>query len=77
MCPKMSVYLLDELREVLGNNGEGSAAHGEVIALFLQSHLPVTHLLLLLLLLQVYLHRLKEDESVVTRTPENCRTVLI
>lgn len=57
MCPQVSLYLLDELREVLGDNGEGSAAHGEVIALFLQSHLPVTHLLLLI---QMYLHRLND-----------------
>lgn len=49
MCPETSLYLLDQLREVLGDNSEGSAAHSEVIALFLLVIYP---------LLQVDLHSL-------------------
>lgn len=54
MCPKMSLYLLDELREVLSDNSEGSATHGKVIALFRLGSSLVTHLRLL----QVYRHHL-------------------
>lgn len=50
----MTVYLLDELREVLSDDSKGSAIHSKVIALFLLS----TWLIMFLLLLQVYLHRL-------------------
>lgn len=41
MCVKMSLYLLDELREVLGDNSEGSATHSKVIGLLLLSHVLV------------------------------------
>lgn len=51
----MSLYLLDELREVLGDYSECSATHGKVTALFMRSDLLVIHLLLLL---QVYRHHL-------------------
>lgn len=54
-CPKMNLYLLDELREVLSDNSEGSAAHSEVIALFL-----LINLLAIDPLLQVYFHGLKD-----------------
>lgn len=59
MCAKMSTYLLDEVREVLSDDSERSAAHGKVIALFLLSDLLVVDALL-----QVYLHSLEDREPV-------------
>lgn len=50
----MVLYLLQDLREVLGDDSEGSAGHSKVIALFLPCIHPV---------LQVHLHRLKERKS--------------
>lgn len=49
------IYLVDELREVLSDNSEGSATHSKVIVLFLLRNLLVIHPVL-----QVYLHSLKE-----------------
>ncbi len=59
MCPKMSRYLLDELREVLSDDGEGFAIHSEVITLLL-----LRNLLVIYHCLHVYLHHLTDrDES--------------
>ena len=49
------IYLVDELREVLSDNSEGSATHSKVIVLFLLRKLLIVHSVL-----QVYLHSLKE-----------------
>ena len=60
MCPQRSLYLLDELGEMLGDNSEGSATHGKVIVL-----LPLSILLVVQLLLpQVYRHHLWDRRQV-------------
>lgn len=63
----MSCHLLDELREVLGDNSKGFAAHSKVIVL-LMSLVPLKYTFV-----QVDLHSLEERGGFIseTRFPES------